>query len=1655
MRRCLISALAAILLPACGFAQTGLPPFGSFDRSGLEVRNNQDLNVFFAIPIMSSPGRGINLDFSIYYNSLIWTSGYGTWYNSSSVPWGWATSYSTGSTTNTHNTTQSVCNHHLGDVQYIYTTTYQKYSYTDPLGTVHPFNLYWREVYNECTGSDTTTGTFTSYATDGSGYYASITVQNPDTPGVIELGGTLVGNFGLIDVNGNQISPSNPVGGETDWTDSAGRVALKIIVGSTSIQYKVLDPTGSYQTTTLNLQTLNVKTNFACSGITEYTGTASVPQSLVFPNGQQYQFAYESYVQNSTTYYTGRLNRVTVPTGGYYEYDYTGNNGGINCADGTTLSMNRVVSDGTNTATWTYLRNPSTLTTTITTPQLVDTPNANDTVVVFNSSGQETSRKIYANSPGTGTPLRTINTTWASNGTPATKVTALEDGSTQSEVDTSYDSNGLLDAVSEYNWGSGSRGSLFRTTTFTYQTSTNYTSRNIFNLVISKTIQDGGGAVQYRQDTTYDATSGDNQNCPTGVPQHVDNGYGCSFYYRGNPTSVTTYLAPVTLGNPITKNFTYDVFGNLLSAQLNCCQNKTWSFSSATQYSQPDSVTSGTSPTQLQTLATYNAYTGQMVTFTDENNQITTTNYDVYRRPTSVSQTIGSTNGESITFAYDDVHFSSTMTTSIDSSKSVKQLTFLDGLGRVNLSKTEDAGNNLYSKVSGQYDLVGRPYQTSNAYTTSASYWTTSAFDILGRPTSVTLPDNSISTISYSLNAMTGTDPTGKMHKSTVDSVGRLATTLEPDPTNNNSLTLQTSNTYNVLDQLTLITQGSQTRAYGYDGRGRLTSTTTPEAGIVCFGSVTGTTCNADGYDTYDNLVKRTDARGVLTSYGYDTLNRLTSVSYNVGTTGVPATATVSWSYGSSAANHNNGRLIAMTDGVGSENYTYNNLGQMTQLQKVMNGTTYTTNYAYNVSDELTQISYSSGRPVQFSVDAIGRLCEVAPSTTGCGSASSPFVTGLGYSAASQLTGFKYGNGVYASFGFSADRLQLNCLDYSTTNRNGSCAHDQTTIFGLTYSYGSAGSNNELLSSVSDSVDNGRNATYAYDALSRLTQATTAGSTNFPAWGLSETFDRYGNRLAQTAISGCVAPLTCPQPSVTVSATTNHVSGSPYTYDASGNMTNDGYNTLVYDGENHTVSIGNGSSAGTYVYDGHGHRVMKCVPNCTNPTNTTIYAFSGSKVIAEYDNGAAVGSPSREYIYAGAVLVAKIESSATKYYHQDHISNRLVTDSSGNTVAQMGTFPYGESWYNASNDKLLFTTYERDSESGNDYARARYNVSRLGRFSSPDLVAGNASDPQSLNRYSYVRNMPVKLTDPFGTCPGGTAKNHGADKSQDANGGGPSIYDSDIGGDVTPQGPPFQSGCPGFTSQDNSGSALVLDGQDITDNSGMGIPAFGGGAIGILNWALTPTSFEVGPNPDYWTNSACIYGDCPWVPLTIKVPIYGNIGLFGLASGSPGGAPAGGDPPTDAIAAANAMIKKEDCMKFLYDAVTKAVALENGPSFPGLDAEIKNRLQTMLDSAFYIKNANQTETVGDNQFDIWAKATFPNGQPTVTLYKQFYRLTFTNQMAQILVHEDTHLAGYGVGDISLAKAAIPGYTPDPKDSAATAGGKASEAFQNELKKHCY
>lgn len=1303
MKRYLI-AIVVLLIANSAAAQApnaGFPKYGSFESGSSDSVNRQNLNSNFSIPIIHQKARGLNLDFAISYNSLIWQNTGTAWQPyadaNGNPTWGWNQTNPFGYVYQTVAVTQSC----------IY--TYSNVSYVEPNGTSHPFSISYTTKVSPC-GSGTT-GTTTGYATDDSGYYINAVVD--DGPLVIAPDGTraLLGNFPQIkDTNGNYVSGT--LGSERDWTDSVGRTALKIIGSAPNpVQYEYQDTTGTYQKFTLTFQSFNIKTNFACGTTSEYSGTTNLPASLSMPNGQSYSFSYEG-TPGHTGYVTGRISQVTLPDGGYIQYQYGTQNDGMECldgsSDGTIASLTRVVNDGTTSNTWQFTRsqNGSNWITSETKPKMPYDSAANQTVYTFNSNGQETSAQIYQGSSSGGALLRTINTTWASNGSPQTRTTTLENGQ-DSQVATTYDNYGNLDQMQEYDYGSDGRlGPLLRTTTYSYLSTSQYTNANILNRVTLKTIADSTGTIHYRESTSYDGTA--RSPCPTGVPQHDDSNYGCSFTARGNPTSITVYTNAAAPSGPITKNRSYDVFGNLVQADLDCCQSKKWNFSSATQYADPDSVVSGaTGGPQVTTSYTYNSYTEQVATTTDPNNQTTSSSYDLMRRPTTTTRP----DNAQIANSYDDIHHTATLTTPVQGSNVKKNTRSQDGLNRTVNAAISDGSGTVYSNVQKVYDPLEKLYELSNPSAGSGQYWKDRCIDALLRPVKVIFQDGTYTTYAYTGQYVTTTDSTGKQRKYQYDGFGRMVDVFEPDPTNNNSLTLQTAYTYTVLDKITSVTQGAQTRTLNYDDVGRLTNETTPEGGTTSF-----------QYNNFDKITQRTDARGVITTYNYDTLNRLHQISYNVGTTGVPATPTVTYTYGTDATKYDNGRILTVTDGAGSETYSYDLLGRTTQVQEVINGNTYTIGYQYNLAGEVTTLTYPSTRAVNFGYDAIGRVASIASGTT-------TFASGIAYNAANQITGFNYGNGIAASRGYAADTMQLNSISY---------AKGGTTLLGENYSYALNGGNDGEVTSITDNVDSGRSLTLGYDALKRLTSSVSQGSTNYAKWGLSFTYDRYGNRTAETVTAG-----SGPANSVAVNPATNQITTAGYSYDANGNLTSDGQNTIVYDAENRMVSDSDGSGTATYVYQASGHRVVKNFGG-----NATVYIFNGDKVIAEYMSGALT----KEYIFLGNQMLASYAGTALHYYLPDRISNRVVSDVEGNTQGQQGNYPFGESWYGSgTTTEWQFTSYERDAESGNDYAIAREYVSRVARFSGVDTGEIAATDPQGLNRYAYVANDPVNRVDPSGS----------------------------------------------------------------------------------------------------------------------------------------------------------------------------------------------------------------------------------------------------------------------------------------------------------------
>jgi RHS repeat-associated protein len=112
---------------------------------------------------------------------------------------------------------------------------------------------------------------------------------------------------------------------------------------------------------------------------------------------------------------------------------------------------------------------------------------------------------------------------------------------------------------------------------------------------------------------------------------------------------------------------------------------------------------------------------------------------------------------------------------------------------------------------------------------------------------------------------------------------------------------------------------------------------------------------------------------------------------------------------------------------------------------------------------------------------------------------------------------------------------------------------------------------------------------------------------------------------------------------------------------------------------------------------------------------------------------------------------------------QDHLgSPRIITDNAGKVIARKDFNAFGDETNSAQRTEPLgykpeeirqdYTGYQKDDESGLEFAQARYYNTKHGRFTSIDplTASANVKDPQTFNRYSYAMNSPYKFTDPLG-----------------------------------------------------------------------------------------------------------------------------------------------------------------------------------------------------------------------------------------------------------------------------------------------------------------
>ncbi len=108
-----------------------------------------------------------------------------------------------------------------------------------------------------------------------------------------------------------------------------------------------------------------------------------------------------------------------------------------------------------------------------------------------------------------------------------------------------------------------------------------------------------------------------------------------------------------------------------------------------------------------------------------------------------------------------------------------------------------------------------------------------------------------------------------------------------------------------------------------------------------------------------------------------------------------------------------------------------------------------------------------------------------------------------------------------------------------------------------------------------------------------------------------------------------------------------------------------------------------------------------------------------------------------------------------QHHHPDRLGTRLISNGQDTTYFEQVSLPFGTA-LNAESTGATnrrFTSYDRSSATGLDYAISRHCDPQQGRFTQVDPIGMGSvslSSPQTLNLYAYCTNDPINHVDPSG-----------------------------------------------------------------------------------------------------------------------------------------------------------------------------------------------------------------------------------------------------------------------------------------------------------------
>jgi RHS repeat-associated protein len=636
----------------------------------------------------------------------------------------------------------------------------------------------------------------------------------------------------------------------------------------------------------------------------------------------------------------------------------------------------------------------------------------------------------------------------------------------------------------------------------------------------------------------------------------------------------------------------------------------------------------------------------------------------------------------------------------------------LDAAGNRTKEETFDAGGALKRSVSRTFNSLSQLLTVVDALNrTVLSFDTTDGYDAEGHP-------------------VHSADAKGVQRKQGYDALNRLVSTIDDyNGTNTATANTQMVSSFDSSDNLEAVSDPSSLNTvYDHNGLGDLTGIHSPDTGTSTF------TVDAAG-----NRLTQTDARGVLTTYTYDALNRPLSASYS------DASLNIAYYYDEAnattgcAASAPIGRLTRIVENAVTTTYCYDPRGNVVQKKQTQGAATDTLGYSYTLADRVATETRPSGVVVRYGHDTLGLVNGVWVTPAG----------GSEQAVASAMTWLPFGPVLSYTLGNGQTVTRTYDANYAVTDI-------VSPALELHFSRDAMGN----ITGVSEA--GGGSASYGYDPLYRLTSVNDATGTAIEAY----TYNQTGDRTSKTGPG--LATGAYGYQSATHWLT--NIGTASRAYDANGNTTGNAFAGNAwgygYDGRNRlTVVQQNGATVARYTYNAEGFRVAKTSPISGNAALRFVYDGDDG-LVGEY------GPVSRDYLALGSLSLGVMDSdtgsSVLHYVHADGSgAPRVVSDQSGAALWTWGfsSNPFGEAGPVSTSGfslNLRFPGQYFDSETGVNYNVNRYYDSSVGRYLQSDPL-GMVDTPST---YAYVGSSPLMWVDPMGLASSGRWKDIPGTNSQ-------------------------------------------------------------------------------------------------------------------------------------------------------------------------------------------------------------------------------------------------------------------------------------------------